>query len=916
MPVVIFSGEKGERTIFKQRWLAVLVIACFCIQMLAFAPAAALADDDASGVPAVNTAQQEAQPEDHPDFIPDQLQVDEQTHMTREQYCEVTVNLYVYLKGEIGAAPAEIQLPADADTKFSDTTNPFVLKAFTLGIVSAPADGLFHPQDKLTVQEEAVMLYNTLKAVDPSISQEPPIQMNFEDANEVDDWADKAVSYLHSIGVVTPDSNNEVNPTEPVTRDDSHETTTDAADTFIQLQNDLEYDFIPDRLLTDDQKHITREEFCEVSVRLYVYMKQQADAAAKPIQLPAVNPFEDTANPYVLKAFSLGIVSAPADGLFRPQDKLTIQEKAVILYNTMKLLDPAIETDVPDDYAFADENQISPWASKAIAYLSENNIIQPDVNNRINPKGNKTRAAAVDLMSAVISETEKKYALYLFGYDVLHNTYVSRDKITSNPILDRQKVNDAVADSSIDVSTDDSTVTETLDYTEHAASAIFKQMNRKASFSYKGAMFSGDIEGEYGEKSEMKSETWLNKHMVYFAKHEVSIDYMLTDPSALLAPAFLRDVRKYAADPAKPDQIDKIFTLYGTHLIKHYYLGGRMMMNVNLTSSSQSEETKKDISIGVSYSSLTDEQAKARLDQHQQECRSLVTSTGGIVFRAAGGKPITGNNWPDFQSKYDGWLASVDGTNEDLCGIPQNYEEALIPIWELLEPVEPTLAKNLEDRFISLAGTQQFYLDNYVPEVAPPTPRAESVITDIMILTAKNREDIKYDTKLYTPVYKWGTGANPTIDDIANFNQGTSGPPVWIVYKKGQVTDPNAKDIKKLTVVSPDFDPFNPKATLPPVLRTCTFITGDLNQGTSLRRIYLYWGNTKMVPAGGIKFTEVPITAPGITQICGIVRDASNPPVPAGWEQPEGAMDLNKDAGGKFIYLIFKRAPAPPSPTN
>ena len=76
---------------------------------------------------------------------------------------------------------------------------------------------------------------------------------------------------------------------------------------------------VTDKVMSEFPKDITREEFCELAVLLYEKMTgTKATAAA--------NPFTDTNNPEILKAYNLNIVGGVGDGKFAPNNRVTRQE--------------------------------------------------------------------------------------------------------------------------------------------------------------------------------------------------------------------------------------------------------------------------------------------------------------------------------------------------------------------------------------------------------------------------------------------------------------------------------------------------------------------------------------------------------------------------------------------------------------
>lgn len=157
-----------------------------------------------------------------------------------------------------------------------------------------------------------------------------------------------------------------------------------ANDAIIDIETEIENDFIPDDLQTDTGRNITREEFCVTLVNLYEYISETQ------AQLPTENPFTDTEDSDVLKAYQLGITQGFGDGLFKPDEELNVEQKAVMLYNTLLLLDPSIDNDVAQanegsHFDYNDAESISAWAKEAIDYLYQHGILKDDKDENINP---------------------------------------------------------------------------------------------------------------------------------------------------------------------------------------------------------------------------------------------------------------------------------------------------------------------------------------------------------------------------------------------------------------------------------------------------------------------------------------------------------------------------------------------------
>ena len=147
---------------------------------------------------------------------------------------------------------------------------------------------------------------------------------------------------------------------------------------------------VPEDLLSNYQDNITREEFCEITVKLYESISSEV------IKLESKNPFTDTSNPEVIKAYNLGIVSGIGEGKFAPNNTITREEIAVMFFRTIKLLNPKLESN-NFKLGFNDGDFISSWAKEAVSYMGNKKIINGIGNNNFGPKGTATREQAMAL---------------------------------------------------------------------------------------------------------------------------------------------------------------------------------------------------------------------------------------------------------------------------------------------------------------------------------------------------------------------------------------------------------------------------------------------------------------------------------------------------------------------------------------
>ena len=156
------------------------------------------------------------------------------------------------------------------------------------------------------------------------------------------------------------------------------------------IERGLSQDLFPNELLADYQQFITREEYANLSLKLYETLTGSTE------NITIENPFTDTNAETVIKAYQLGIVSGVGEGKFDPTQRITREQMATMFYNTLNAISPEL---VSERYSinFADADQISSWAQNAVALLTEKDIIAGMGNNLFSPKTNASREQAMVL---------------------------------------------------------------------------------------------------------------------------------------------------------------------------------------------------------------------------------------------------------------------------------------------------------------------------------------------------------------------------------------------------------------------------------------------------------------------------------------------------------------------------------------
>lgn len=156
-----------------------------------------------------------------------------------------------------------------------------------------------------------------------------------------------------------------------------------------ELKKANELGLIPDILKGADMtKPITREEFCELAVLLYEKVTETAAAPASP------NPFTDTTNSQILKAYALGITTGTSATTFSPKTLINREQCATMLFRAIKAIAPSADYSVEGVKDFPDQKDISSWAVDGTKYMSKLGIIKGNDAGNFMPKATTTAQTA------------------------------------------------------------------------------------------------------------------------------------------------------------------------------------------------------------------------------------------------------------------------------------------------------------------------------------------------------------------------------------------------------------------------------------------------------------------------------------------------------------------------------------------
>ena len=158
-----------------------------------------------------------------------------------------------------------------------------------------------------------------------------------------------------------------------------------------ELKIAYEYGLTYPDIMKDFKKAITREEFCVIAVKLYEKLSGKK-------AIPGTNPFSDTSNPEIVKAYTLGIVQGVGGGKFAPGQNITRQEICVMIFRALGKAKEKLDKTIEGSFPFDDIRLIAPWALEAMKYAYMHGIMSGVGSRRIDPLSNTTREQGIVLI--------------------------------------------------------------------------------------------------------------------------------------------------------------------------------------------------------------------------------------------------------------------------------------------------------------------------------------------------------------------------------------------------------------------------------------------------------------------------------------------------------------------------------------
>ncbi len=156
-----------------------------------------------------------------------------------------------------------------------------------------------------------------------------------------------------------------------------------------EIKESIEKGIVTDKLFMSNFKHnATREEFAELVAVLLDKTISKSD-----VDTSVMNPFRDTTNPLIVKAYNNGLVNGTSSDTFSPKSPLTREQLCTML---KRLTDKAGLSVQNANFVrnYKDKSDISTWALDAVRLMNSVAIIKGS-GDYLNPKGNVTKEMAI-----------------------------------------------------------------------------------------------------------------------------------------------------------------------------------------------------------------------------------------------------------------------------------------------------------------------------------------------------------------------------------------------------------------------------------------------------------------------------------------------------------------------------------------
>ncbi len=451
--------------------------------------------------------------------------------------------------------------------------------------------------------------------------------------------------------------------------------------------------------------------------------------------------------------------------------------------------------------------------------------------------------------AALLQDTGKATVYVGLGYNVLESTYIEPQGFTlGRPILKADEVQKRLKRGDAPSQSSYTISGETVKkYTE--------DLSAKLKLKSKHPLFSGSFESEFDKSQTKKSDVYFIKSISGYPKYSEYID-ITDDFMDILDPTFEKNLNGSMSP-------EELFDAYGTHLVVEALMGARCTYNYTYTATSAQTTTQIKAKVDATYRFISGS-ASAEDTKTAEEFLSS-TSFQSVL---SGGKDVDATTLANLLKNFQSWVDSLATATPTIYGI--SNMNSLIPVWTLT--ADKARAKELEDFYNERGGDIRKLIDA-MSVIPAPAPAPETYIKSIVITS-----DEDYDTSIDGSSY-------PGYKRIGrDLNKDVGGDFIYMWYN---TTNDPAQALTDIRITYGDFKLSGPYTKNP----------HDLNKNAGGEYIYL-WTSTSSTVGAPIKSINV---------IFGENADMPSGYSVVKYNDSKAAAELNKGAGGAFIYMGIKR---------
>ena len=440
----------------------------------------------------------------------------------------------------------------------------------------------------------------------------------------------------------------------------------------------------------------------------------------------------------------------------------------------------------------------------------------------------------------------------LQGYNVVSNPYLRTEDIQmSNTILDKDKLNEKFPGNSFYNyvnGNETGSISET--YAGNTLYEMETSFGTKNTIAYNSVALNASLSADYQTGNSILDN---NIFLKQYQAHVLGRIYSRGDASDLrecLDAHFREDLENM--EPRK------LFFKYGTHLIRDFSVGGCIMLDMRYHNHMHKTVQQVSADAAAAYSGLS-------FDSSTSAYKNAVSfyQNVSVRIRSGGGNSFSAFSVSDFNSQSKAWMDSL----ADKAVPFRINRNGSLPIWELTS--NAARAKTLE---------KEFYLYNIdvLDEVKANIP----FITDLRV-EIRDKDNIRSVCPENWYVAQMNPGTLSAYD--IDLNKGSGGKYIYLLYRFGTNQKDRITDIKILMGRNTKLGGY-------------TRIDADLNTGSGGEYIYLAYKKEDNKEKDGIYGLGTTEQSSFTDNYWRMAKDQNN-----------NLADLNKGAGGLFIYLLTYR---------